>query len=157
MPALTELCEDRGSTMKQQTQTKARPRYRLSPNEVEQLKKEETERRRKLRIVQVWNELSQVKMCSSPCKLHDLMSFFCLSFFYILTLGLSWITLSLLCFQVREQSKNAAAKIRNDVQQERKRQLVKLAKEIEVTSFYGIRFFLDLFLNFVFFLFDIFY
>lgn len=70
--------------MKQLSATKSRPKYRLSPNEVEQLKKEETERRRKLRIV-----------------------------------------------QVREQAKNAAAKIRNDVRQERKRQLIKLAHEIE--------------------------
>ncbi|XP_076457629.1 uncharacterized protein LOC143291584 [Babylonia areolata] len=39
--------------MKQLTGGRQRPKYRLSPNEVEQLKKEETERRRKLRIVQV--------------------------------------------------------------------------------------------------------
>ncbi|KAK7106586.1 uro-adherence factor A-like [Littorina saxatilis] len=61
-----------------------RPKYRLSPNEVEQLKKAETERRRKLRII-----------------------------------------------QVREQSKAAAAKIRSNVKTERKRQLLKLAHEIE--------------------------
>ena len=39
--------------MKQLSGGHHRPKYRLSPNEVEQLKKEETERRRKLRIVQV--------------------------------------------------------------------------------------------------------
>nr|KAG5703378.1 hypothetical protein BaRGS_023425 [Batillaria attramentaria] len=61
-----------------------RPKYRLSPNEVEQLKKEETEKRRKLRIV-----------------------------------------------QVREQAKAAAAKIRKDVKQEKDRQLLKLAQEIQ--------------------------
>ena len=39
--------------MKQLAGGHHRPKYRLSPNEVELLKKEETERRRKLRIVQV--------------------------------------------------------------------------------------------------------
>lgn len=34
--------------------------------------------------------------------------------------------------QVREQAKSAAAKIRNDVKQERERQLLKLAKQVEV-------------------------
>ncbi|PVD26888.1 hypothetical protein C0Q70_12036 [Pomacea canaliculata] len=62
----------------------SRARYRLSPNEVEQLRREETDRRRKLRII-----------------------------------------------QVREQAKSAAAKIRNDVKQERERQLLKLAKQVE--------------------------
>ena len=39
--------------MKELNLPRHRPRYRLSPNEVEHLKREETERRRKLRIIQV--------------------------------------------------------------------------------------------------------
>lgn len=64
-------------------------RLRLSPNEEAQLIKEETEKRRKLRLL-----------------------------------------------QVREQSKENAAKIRHSVKQEKHRQLMKLATDIKVCDFF---------------------
>lgn len=63
-------------------------RLRLSPNEEAQLIKDETEKRRKLRLL-----------------------------------------------QVREQSKENAAKIRNSVKQEKHKQLMKLATDIKVWDF----------------------
>ncbi|ESP03771.1 hypothetical protein LOTGIDRAFT_109926, partial [Lottia gigantea] len=59
-------------------------RYRISPNEEERLLKEETEKRRKLRLI-----------------------------------------------QVREQAKQSAKSIREDVRREKEKQLMRLAKSIE--------------------------